>query len=219
MSGIFDAVALGWALSALLFFLSLWRPGAVPARRHHQAAAAGALLLGATTIYAADVVNLPEMIGALIIGGAIGLLLGRGWPVDRLARMITALAGSTGLAMIAVVLAAWKNPYAFDLIAASSDRPAAGDILAIVAAIATAALACTLGIVAIALSPRSDGGLRLLVVTAALAGWSVAATAFLLENIGLAVAGGLAGSTASMLAIRLCRQAGGKGLADVRRRP
>ncbi|WP_150294953.1 NAD(P)(+) transhydrogenase (Re/Si-specific) subunit beta [Sphingobium estronivorans] len=52
-----------------------------------------------------------------------------------------------------------------------------------------------------------------------LAGWAVAASAFLLENTGMAVAGGLAGAAGSLLGLRLCGRAGRKGLADARRRP
>lgn len=53
----------------------------------------------------------------------------------------------------------------------------------------------------------------------ALSGWAVAGTAFLMENMGMAVAGGLAGAAGSLFALRLCGGAGRKGLADAGRHP
>lgn len=51
------------------------------------------------------------------------------------------------------------------------------------------------------------------------AGWAVAASAFLMENMPMAVAGGLAGAAGSLFGARLCGGAGRKGLADGERRP
>ncbi|KXU31792.1 NADP transhydrogenase subunit beta [Sphingobium sp. AM] len=51
------------------------------------------------------------------------------------------------------------------------------------------------------------------------AGWSLAASAFLMENMPMAVAGGLAGAAGSLFGARLCGGAGRKGLADAGRRP
>ncbi|WP_176592743.1 NAD(P)(+) transhydrogenase (Re/Si-specific) subunit beta [Sphingobium sp. EM0848] len=52
-----------------------------------------------------------------------------------------------------------------------------------------------------------------------LAGWAVAGSAFLLENMGMAVAGGLAGAAGTVLGLRLCGGAVRKGLADAGRHP
>lgn len=219
MSAAIDAVSLASALAALLFFLSLWRPGTTPVPRHRHAATAGALILAAATLYAADVLNLPEIIAALIIGGAAGLLLGRELPVRFLPALMTALAGLVGLAAVVMALAAWINPYAFGLIGEAGDHRTARKVAALGIAVLTGALACVGGIAAlVARRWRSDGRI-MLASTAAMAGWSVAATAFLLENMGLAVAGGLAGSAGTVLAARLCADVSGKALADARRRP
>jgi len=51
------------------------------------------------------------------------------------------------------------------------------------------------------------------------AGWAVAASAFLMENMAMAVAGGLAGAAGSLFGARLCGGAGRKGLADGGHRP
>ncbi|HEX7742041.1 MAG TPA: NAD(P)(+) transhydrogenase (Re/Si-specific) subunit beta [Sphingobium sp.] len=270
MSSALDAIALGWAFSALLFLLSLWPPGGVPHRRHRHAAAAGGLILTGTALYAADVVNLPEIVGALGIGGAIGVMLGRELPAHRLPALLTALAGLVGLAAIAVAQAAWLNPYAFGLIDGSGDRIAPRAAIIVGVAILMGAMTCAGGVAALLGPPTrlgrsilpplavlaiaglflaafvallappllwagmavaalsafllarrafDAGDTALLALTGAMAGWSVAATAFLLENIGLVVAGGLAGSAGSVMAMRLYHAASGKGLADAQRHP
>ncbi|KEQ53112.1 NAD(P) transhydrogenase beta subunit precursor [Sphingobium chlorophenolicum] len=50
-------------------------------------------------------------------------------------------------------------------------------------------------------------------------GWAVAASAFLMENMAMAVAGGLAGAAGSLFCARLCGGPGRKGLADAERHP
>lgn len=58
-----------------------------------------------------------------------------------------------------------------------------------------------------------------LALVSGFAGWAVAASAFLMENMAMAVAGGLAGAAGSLFGARLCGRAGRKGLADTGRRP
>ncbi|HKY81429.1 MAG TPA: NADP transhydrogenase subunit beta [Sphingobium sp.] len=220
MTASIDAVSLGWALSALLFILSLWPLGATPARRHRHAAVAGVLVLAGVTLYAGDVVNLPEICGTVVIGGAIGLLLGRDLPVRHLPMLLTACAGAIGLAVIGMAGTAWLNPDAFGLVELASDRLTQGALGALAIGTAAGAMACAGGMAAIVAGGRArEGGLFLFAATTAMAGWSVGAAGFLLENIGLAVAGGLAGSAGSVLTLRLCRGANRKGLADGRRHP
>ncbi|UZW55123.1 NAD(P)(+) transhydrogenase (Re/Si-specific) subunit beta [Sphingobium sp. JS3065] len=50
-------------------------------------------------------------------------------------------------------------------------------------------------------------------------GWAVAASAFLMENMAMAVAGGLTGAAGSLFCARLCGGPGRKGLADAERHP
>lgn len=121
MNGTVDTILLGWSLAALLFLLSLARPAAGFGPRHRHAAMAGVLILAAAAVYGADIVNLPEIAGALVIGAAIGLLCGRELPVRLLPRMMQALAGATGGALACAALAIRFNPYAFGLL--GEDRP------------------------------------------------------------------------------------------------
>lgn len=270
MSSALDAITLGWAFSALLFLLSLSPLARIPDRRRRHAAAAGVLILTGAALYGADVVNLPEIVGVLIIGGAIGVMLARELPAHRLPALLTTLAGLVGLAAIAVAQAAWLNPYAFGLIGGSDDRIVPRAVIAVGVAMLMGAMACAGGFVALLGSPTrlgrgilksltllmvaslfiaafvashtlpllwtgamvaalsgfqlarrtfGAGEPALLALTGAMAGWSVAATAFLLENIGLAVAGGLAGSVGSVMTMRLYHASGRKGLADAQRHP
>lgn len=118
----FDAILLGWVLAALLFCLSLAGRGATPGTRHRHAALAGVLILAGAAIYSADIVNLPEIAGALVIGAAIGMLLARELPLRLLPRMMRTLAGATGAALACAAIAIRFNPYAFGLL--GEDRPA-----------------------------------------------------------------------------------------------
>ena len=212
-----SAVALAGALAALLFFLSFWKPGAMPRRRHHHAAMAGSVILAGAAIYGMDVINLPEIIAALVIGAAIGLLLGRELPRGRLPMLMTMLAGLAGGATICAVIAAWLNPYAFGLVDEGSEAVAARHALLMALAVLTGGTACA-GAISTLASPRR-GGTTWVALTAGMAGWSAAAMAFLLENMGMAVAGGLAGAAGTLLAARLCAGARPNGLADAKRRP
>lgn len=208
---------LGWAVAAFLFFLSIWPSGGTPARRQRHAAAAGIVLLTAAAVYGMDFINMPEIIGALVIGAALGLLMGREWPHHGLFFLITGLAGLTGCAAICAAAAIWLNPYAFGLIDQGSDGVAMRHLLMLVITLLTGAIAC--GAAFIALIRRDVGGIAVLALAIGMAGWSAAALAFLLQNIGMVAAGGLAGAGGAGVALRLRGGARGLGLADAGRGP
>jgi len=263
-SGSPDVLTVAWAFAALLFLLSFWSP----ARQGSHAAMGGTLILAAATLYSVDVVNMPEVVGATVIGTAMGFGLARESPSRALPRLLAALAGSVGLAAIAMMLAIDRNPFAFGLIAEGADKVAPVKALAVSlgamlgsaasggaatllldrAAARSPLFFCLLlvtagvsaamfvrsgqslwlwasvafaGVAGVLIGRRLVGhGLSaLLAMTAGLGGWSVVATALLLENMGLAIAGGLAGSAGGVAALRLCRAASRKGLAHAQRRP
>ena len=216
MTAGFDLILLAQAFAALLFLFALWPFATLSRDSRRHAALAGTLILSAAAIYDMDVINGPQIIGALLAGGGFGLLLGREWPRDRLMPLI---AICTGLAVAAMLCAAaaWLNPYAFGLIDAGSIDVAVRHMLALagVAAGGLGALACALT----ALFRRDRSGMMPIILAIAMAGWSAAALAFLLENLGLVVAGGLAGAAGTGIALRLCGGAGPKGLADAGAHP
>ena len=216
MSGEVDAVIVGWALSALLFFLSLWKYEPEISHRRRHAASAGALVLAVAAIYGADIVNLPEIAGTLAIGASLGLVLARGVRPQMLPTLLTVFCGAIGLSMLCAALAAYLNPNAFGLMPVRGDGVTCWALSLICAAAATGALAWAVAMVAIFAhrGGPSDQARRtmLLALAGGLAGCSVTALAFLLEHAGLVVAGGLAGTAGLLLSVRLHRGSGRKGL-------
>jgi H+-translocating NAD(P) transhydrogenase subunit beta len=265
VSGSPDILTVAGGLTALLFLLSLWGP--VAQGRH--AAIGGILILVAVTLYNVDVVNLPEVVGAAVIGTVLGFALARELPMRVFPRLLGVLTGSIGTAVIAMLLAVERNSNAFGLAGEGSDMLAPNKAIALSLGAIMGAMAATGGAVALLDRPgRANGWLlcclplglaavpsalfvqsaetiwlwagivpagfagmlfgrrlldhgptALLAMTCGMVGWSVAATAFLLENMGLAIAGGLAGSAGSVVTLRLCHGPSGKGLADARRHP
>ena len=217
MTAGFDLILLAQAVAALLFLFALWPFATLSSDRRRHAALAGTLILSAAAIYDMDVINGPQIIGALLAGGGFGLLLGREWPRDRLMPLIAICTGLAVAAMLCAAAAAWLNPYAFGLIDAGSIDVAVRHMLALagVAAGGLGVLACALT----ALFRRDRSGMMPIILAIAMAGWSAAALAFLLENLGLVVAGGLAGAAGTGIALRLCGGAGPKGLADAGAHP
>lgn len=217
MSAGVDAIMLGQAIAAVCFFVALWPYAGVAARWRPRAALAGTVILSAAAIYDMDVINGPEIVAALLAGGAVGLLGGREWPWSRLATLLAVLAGCAGAALLFAVLAARLNPYAFGLVDEDAVDIAMRYLL-ILAAVAVAGSGA--GICAVAALLKREGVEMLLAALAiGMAGWSAAAMAFLLQNIGLVVAGGLAGAAGTGFALRLWDGPQGKGLADALDRP
>ena len=213
----FDLILLAQAFAALLFMGALWPFASVARDRRWHAVLAGAMILSASAVYDMDVINGPEIIGALLVGGGLGLLLGREWPGGRLMPLLTLFTGCAATAMLFAATAAWLNPYAFGLVDEAGSGIAARHRLAL-AGVAVAGVGASLCAL-IALFRLGRQAVLLLVLAIAMAGWSAAALAFLLENIGLLVAGGLSAAAGTGVALRLCVGAGGKGLADAGAHP
>ncbi len=201
----------------MLFLLALWPFATMDSRRRRHAALAGTIILSAAAIYDMDVINGPEIIGALLVGGSVGLLLGRGWPRGRLMPLLTICTGCAAAGMLIAATAAWLNPYAFGLVEDESSGVATRHLLAL-AAVAVGGVGASICALT-ALFRRDRSGMMSLVLAVAMAGWSAAGLACLLENIGLLVAGGLAGAAGTGIGLRLCGGARGKGLADAEAHP
>lgn len=217
MSGGLDVIMLGQAMAAACFFVALWPHAGVAAQWRPRAAVAGTVILSAAAIYDMDVINGPEIIAVLLAGSAVGWLAGREWLWSRLIALLAVFAGCAGAALLFAALAVRLNPYAFGLVDDDAADIATRYLLMLVAAVVAGGGAC---ICAIAGLFRREGKERLLAALAVgMAGWSAAAMAFLLQNPGLLVAGGLAGAAGTGVALRLCGGPQGKGLADALDRP
>lgn len=270
LQGVNPAIASASVLAILCFLLSL-RAFVTGRRRGPPLALAGVGVAGVATIYSHDVMALPQICGALIIGGIGGPLIARRVPVRKLPALLAGLLGQTGLAALLIGAAAWRNPHSFGLLNKFNDliMPTAAGTMGLTIALGALVVAASFtilwrrtgggtgmsGVFAAALLPVTAmavlsfakapamgtlcacAGVALLAgrflakwalqsgegpalaLIGGLAGWSVAAAAFLLENMTMAVAGGLAGAAGSLFALRLCGGAGRKGLADEGCRP
>ncbi|WP_088183107.1 NAD(P)(+) transhydrogenase (Re/Si-specific) subunit beta [Sphingobium sp. Z007] len=182
-------VAGAYLLSALLLFLGLWlRSG----RHGNRWAMAGIATGAATAVYSHDVVNLPEMVSAVVIGGSIGLLLARRSAVAALPWLMVAGHGLLGVAAMAMAATLWRNPSAFGLTADDSALLAVGFGLG--ATTLAGALALGFG--------RWLGALPLL---SSGAGWTAAALGFAIGNSVMVMAGGMAGVAGLRFAWRASR--------------
>ncbi|WP_097091015.1 hypothetical protein [Novosphingobium sp. Chol11] len=217
MTAGFDLILIGQALAALLFLGASWPSAIMSGQTRRHAALVGTMILSAVAVYDMDVINGPDIIGALIVGGGFGLLLGREWPRGRWMPLLTIFTGFSAAAMLCAAAAAWLNPYAFGLVDEGSIGIAARHMLAL--AVVTmggiGASTCALG----ALLGGERSAVLLLVLAIAMAGWSAAALALLLENVGLLAAGGLSAAAGTGVALRICGGARGKGLADAGSHP
>lgn len=186
-------VAGAYLLSGLLLFMGLsLRSG----RHGNRWAMAGIVTGAAAAVYSHDVVNLPEMVSAVVIGGCIGLLLVRRCAVATLPWLIVAGHGLLGVAAMAMAMTLRRNPGAFGLLGDDDAmRPFAGAMLA--AGLGMGAITLAGGLFQIV--GRRHGGLALL---SSGAGWAAAALGFAIDNSAMVVAGGMAGVAGLRLAWR-----------------
>ena len=119
--------------------------------------------------------------------------------------------------MLFAAAAAWLNPYAFGLVDEGSTGVAARHMLALAVVTMGGIGASICALIALLGGERS--AVLLLVLAIAMAGWSAAALALLLENVGLLAAGGLSAAAGTGVALRICGGARGKGLADAGAHP
>ncbi|MES2172966.1 MAG: NAD(P)(+) transhydrogenase (Re/Si-specific) subunit beta [Pseudomonadota bacterium] len=182
-------VAGAYLLSGLLLFLGLWlRTG----RRGNRWTMAGIVTASAAAVYSHDVVNLPEMVSAVVIGGSIGLLLARRSAVAALPWLMVAGHGLLGVAAMAMAATLWRNPGAFGLTADD------GALLTVGFALGAMTLA---GALALAIG-RRPGGLALI---GSGAGFAAAMLGFAIGNSAMVMGGGMAGVAGLRLAWRARR--------------
>ncbi len=120
-----------WALVAYLvagvcFILAL-RGLSSPAtsRRGNRLGMIGMGLAVVTTLVTHDIASLPEILGAIVIGGAIGFIIARRIAMTAMPQLVAAFHSLVGLAAVLVAAAAFLNPTAFGIVDAT------GQILAV----------------------------------------------------------------------------------------
>lgn len=182
-----------WLVAAALLLCALWLRGH---RIANRLALTGGMLAVGAALYSHDVVNLPEIASALVIGGSIGLMLARRCGAHRLPWLVVIAYGLLGLAGVATGAALFLNPFAFALVDGQGHvTPAHGALLA--------AGAATGGLVALGallmLVRRTQASLMLV---GSGAGWAAAALGLAMGNSALLLVGGMAGAAGLRLGWR-----------------
>jgi len=109
-------VALAYLVSGVLFILAL-RGLSSPAtsRRGNRFGMAGMAIAVATTLYTHDVASLPEIVGAIAIGGVIGFVIARKIAMTDMPQLVAAFHSLVGMAAVVVGAAAYLSPVAFGI--------------------------------------------------------------------------------------------------------
>ncbi|PZU13667.1 MAG: NAD synthetase [Sphingobium sp.] len=116
-------VALAYLVAGVLFILAL-RGLSSPAtsRRGNRMGMVGMGIAVATTLYTHDVVSLPEIVGAIVVGGGIGFVIARRIEMTAMPQLVAAFHSLVGLAAVLVGAAAYLNPGAFGILDPLTDE-------------------------------------------------------------------------------------------------
>nr|WP_202390244.1 NAD(P)(+) transhydrogenase (Re/Si-specific) subunit beta [Tsuneonella aeria] len=110
-------VALAYLAAGVLFILAL-RGLSSPAtsQRGNRFGMAGMLIAVVTTLVTHDVASLPEILGAIALGGGIGWIIARRIAMTAMPQLVAAFHSLVGLAAVLVAVAAFLNPGAFGIL-------------------------------------------------------------------------------------------------------
>ncbi|MEZ5687827.1 MAG: NAD(P)(+) transhydrogenase (Re/Si-specific) subunit beta [Caenibius sp.] len=110
-------VALAYLVAGVFFILAL-RGLSSPAssRRGNRFGMAGMLIAVVTTLVTHDIANLPEIAGAIILGGAVGFIIARKIAMTDMPQLVAAFHSLVGMAAVLVGWAAYLNPGAFGIL-------------------------------------------------------------------------------------------------------
>ncbi|MCJ7420324.1 NAD(P)(+) transhydrogenase (Re/Si-specific) subunit beta [Sphingomicrobium astaxanthinifaciens] len=112
-----DWVRLAYLVAGICFVLAL-RGLSSPAssRRGNAYGMAGMGIAVVTTLVTHDLASLPEILVAILLGGAIGLTVARRIAMTAMPQLVAAFHSLVGLAAVLVAAAAFVNPGAFGLL-------------------------------------------------------------------------------------------------------
>ena len=116
MATVSPFIPLAYLIAGVLFILAL-RGLSSPAssRTGNRMGMAGMAIAVATTLYTHDVVSLPEIVGAIVLGGAIGFVIARRIAMTDMPQLVAAFHSLVGLAAVLVALAAYLDPAALGI--------------------------------------------------------------------------------------------------------
>ncbi|NUT01260.1 MAG: NAD(P)(+) transhydrogenase (Re/Si-specific) subunit beta [Sphingomonas sp.] len=112
-------VLLAYLVSGVCFILAL-RGLSSPesSRRGNRAGMTGMAIAVVTTLAVHEIASLPEIIGAMLIGGGIGLVTARKIQMTAMPQLVAAFHSLVGMAAVLVGAAAFLNPGAFGILGA-----------------------------------------------------------------------------------------------------
>ncbi|MFN4096916.1 MAG: NAD(P)(+) transhydrogenase (Re/Si-specific) subunit beta, partial [Sphingomonas sp.] len=122
-------VALAYLIAGVCFIVAL-RGLSSPAtsRRGNRFGMAGMLIAVVTTLVTHEIASLPEIIGAIAIGGGFGWIVARKIKMTDMPQLVAGFHSLVGLAAVLVGVAAYLNPEAFGIVFPAGS-PDAGLIL------------------------------------------------------------------------------------------
>ena len=112
-------VLLAYLVSGVCFILAL-RGLSSPesSRRGNRAGMIGMAIAVGTTLAIHEIASLPEIVGAIVIGGGVGLVTARKIQMTAMPQLVAAFHSLVGLAAVLVGVAAYLNPGAFGILGA-----------------------------------------------------------------------------------------------------
>lgn len=115
-------VAVAYLVSGILFILAL-RGLSSPetSRSGNRYGMIGMLIAVVTTLWTHSIASLPEIAGAIAIGGAIGFFTARRIAMTDMPQLVAAFHSLVGMAAVLVGIAAYLNPEAFGILDANSE--------------------------------------------------------------------------------------------------
>jgi NAD(P) transhydrogenase subunit beta len=110
-------VALAYLIAGVCFIVAL-RGLSSPAtsRRGNRFGMAGMLIAVVTTLVTHDIASLPEILGAIAIGGGFGWIVARKIKMTDMPQLVAGFHSLVGLAAVLVGVAAYLNPGAFGIV-------------------------------------------------------------------------------------------------------
>lgn len=119
-------VSLAYLVAGVFFILAL-RGLSSPAssQRGNRFGMAGMLIAVVTTLITHEIASLPEIVGAIVIGGGIGFVIARKIAMTDMPQLVAAFHSLVGMAAVLVGIAAYLNPGAFHIL------DSAGEILTV----------------------------------------------------------------------------------------
>jgi H+-translocating NAD(P) transhydrogenase subunit beta len=109
-------VLLAYLISGVCFILALrGLSGPESSRRGNYTGMVGMAIAIATTLFVHEIASLPEILAAMAVGGAVGLVTARKIQMTAMPQLVAAFHSLVGMAAVLVGAAAYLNPEAFGI--------------------------------------------------------------------------------------------------------